>query len=150
MFSRGGERYRTFDGTQSGSGKSHTIRCINRMKITSSGRIIVMAPSELNTMTSSKIRDGGTRKWAWVPALQFCSCTLSYAELHLSPMWVRRCPNVRPKSLAMHFWSACRIPEQALNILVSYLGQPTAACGQLPGTVASTEKSCCSTSHRRH
>jgi general L-amino acid transport system ATP-binding protein len=95
----------------SGSVKSTTIRCINRLEEHQQGRIVVDGTeltSDIKHIEAIRSEVGMVfQHFNLVPHLTVLqNCTLA-------PMWVRKMPKRQAEEIAMHFLERVRIPEQA-------------------------------------
>ena len=97
----------------SGSGKSTMIRCINRLEVHQTGRIVVDG-IELNgdlKKIDEVRRDVGMvfQQFNLFPHLTILeNCTVA-------PIWVKQMTKRDARELAMHYLDRVRIPEQALK-----------------------------------
>ncbi len=93
------------------SGKSTTIRCINRLEEHQKGQIIVDGTeltNELKQIETIRSEVGMVFQhfnlFPHLTVLQNCT---------LAPMWVRKMPKKQAEEIAMHYLQRVRIPEQA-------------------------------------
>ena len=95
----------------SGSGKSTMIRCINRLEVHQSGRIVVDGTEltdDLRALDTIRREVGMVfQSFNLFPHLTILeNCTLA-------PIWVRKMPKKQAEELAMQYLTRVRIPEQA-------------------------------------
>ncbi|HBC00200.1 MAG TPA: glutamine ABC transporter ATP-binding protein, partial [Pseudomonas sp.] len=95
----------------SGSGKSTTIRCLNRLEEHQQGRIVINGvelTSDLKQIEAIRSEVGMVFQhfnlFPHLTVLQNCT---------LAPMWVRKLPRRQAEEIAMHYLERVRIPEQA-------------------------------------
>ncbi|MBU1211388.1 MAG: amino acid ABC transporter ATP-binding protein [Alphaproteobacteria bacterium] len=95
----------------SGSGKSTLIRCINRLEVHQSGRIVV----DGNELTDDLRKIDTIRSEVGMVFQSFNLFPhLSVLDnLCLAPQWVRKMPRAEARRLAMEYLERVRIPEQA-------------------------------------
>jgi len=95
----------------SGSGKSTLIRCINRLEVHQSGRIVVDGhelTDDLRKIDTIRSEVGMVfQSFNLFPHLSVLD------NLCLAPQWVRKMPRAEAKRLAMEYLERVRIPEQA-------------------------------------
>lgn len=95
----------------SGSGKSITIRCLNRLEEHQQGQIVVDGvelTSDLKQIEAIRREVGMVfQHFNLFPHLTILeNCTLA-------PMWVRKMPRRQAEEIAMHYLERVRIPDQA-------------------------------------
>jgi len=97
--------------SRSGSGKSTTIRCLNRLEEHQQGRIVINGvelTSDLKQIEAIRSEVGMVFQhfnlFPHLTVLQNCT---------LAPMWVRKLPRRQAEEVAMHYLERVRIPEQA-------------------------------------
>src|SRR5271156_6606597 len=95
----------------SGSGKSPTIRCINRLETHQEGRIVIDGTEltdDLRALDTIRREVGMVfQSFNLFPHLTILeNCTLA-------PIWVRKMPKAEAEELAMDFLRRVKIPEQA-------------------------------------
>jgi len=95
----------------SGSGKSTLIRCINRLEVHQSGRIVVDGhelTDDVRKIDTIRSEVGMVfQSFNLFPHLSVLD------NLCLAPQWVRKVPRAEAKRLAMEYLERVRIPEQA-------------------------------------
>jgi general L-amino acid transport system ATP-binding protein len=95
----------------SGSGKSTMIRCINRLEVHQSGRIVVDG-TELTDDT--RALDTVRREVGMVfQSFNLFPHLTILENLTLAPIWVRRTPKAEAEEQAMAYLRRVKIPEQA-------------------------------------
>jgi general L-amino acid transport system ATP-binding protein len=95
----------------SGSGKSTLIRCINRLEVHQSGRIVVDGVElDDNPQNTDRVR----REVGMVfQSFNLFPHLTVLQNLTLAPIWVQRVPRAEAEATAREFLARVRIPEQA-------------------------------------